>query len=68
MVPVAVAVLPEVGDNMSNKQVGTRNHRRFVKSHLCHKSLMSQSMDDMSQNNCVTNRPSTKQNCDKSST
>ena len=36
-------------------------------SHLCHKSLMSQSVDDMSQTKIVTNRPSTKQNCDKSS-
>ena len=39
----------------------------YVTSHLCHKSLMSQSVDYMSQNNFVTNRPSTKQNCDKSS-
>ena len=42
-------------------------YRRFVASHLCHKSLMSQSVDDMSQNKIVTNHPSTKQNCDKSS-
>ena len=28
---------------------------------------MSQSVDDMSQNKIVTNRPSAKQNCDKSS-
>ena len=34
--------------------------------HLCHKSL-SQSVDDMSQNKIVTNRPSTKINCDTSS-
>ena len=47
--------------------VHDRNHRRFITSHLCHKSLMSQSVDYMSQNNFVPNRPSTKQNCDKSS-
>ena len=28
----------------------------YVTSHLCHKSLMSQSVDDMSQNDFVTNR------------
>ena len=31
------------------------------------KSPMSQSVDDMSQNKIVTNRPSTKKNCNKSS-
>ena len=33
------------------------NDRRFVTSHLCHKSLISQSVDDMSQKKVVTNHP-----------
>ena len=34
----------------------TGNHRRFVTSHFCDKSLMSQSVDDVSKQ-IVTNRP-----------